>query len=105
MGSTPNGNYLLANRTREVELSRYADELTESLGETVNELSKRYGWSDGDRVRLIFHQRFKKYKNTEARAVKQFVDGLSRFEVEYAFVHLSDSHNWRLFDTSGLSQR
>ena len=94
------GNYLLANRTREVTFDQYTAELTSTLQETIDGLSSRYGWKEGDRVRLIFHQSFKKYKDLEAAAVKQFIEGLKGFEVEYAFVHLSTTHNWKLFDTS-----
>ena len=58
-------------------------------------------------MRFIFHQSFKKYKDIEAEAVKQFVATLSEFEVEYAFVHVSTSHGWKLFDpeSKGASYR
>ena len=51
-----------------------------------------------DRVRFVFHQSFKKYKDVEAEAVKAFAASLTDFDVQYAFVHVSDSHNWMLFD-------
>lgn len=95
------GNYLLASHTREVEFDQYSEELTSTLSETIDDLRRRYGWKSGDRVRLIFHQSFKKYKDVEAQAVERFISTLSNFEVEYAFVHLSDSHNWKLFDSDG----
>ncbi|HXR75386.1 MAG TPA: Piwi domain-containing protein [Bryobacteraceae bacterium] len=92
------GQYLLANNTKEVSSDQYLDALTASLKETVAELRSRFGWKPKDRVRFIFHQSFKKYKDVEAEAVKQFAASLSEFDVKYAFVHVSDSHNWMLLD-------
>ena len=92
------GQYLLANNTQEVSAEQYLDALTHSLKETVAELRSRFGWKLRDRVRFIFHQSFKKYKDVEAEAVKAFAASLTDFDIQYAFVHVSDSHNWMLFD-------
>jgi hypothetical protein len=92
------GQYLLANNTREVSSEDYLYALEETLVETVDELRSRYGWRPKDRVRFIFHQSFKKYKDVEAEAVRAFASSLTDFDVQYAFVHVSDSHNWMLFD-------
>jgi hypothetical protein len=92
------GQYLLANNTHEVSAEQYLEALIRSLQETVAELRSRFGWKPKDRVRFIFHQSFKKYKDVEAEAVKTFAASLTDFDVQYAFVHVSDSHNWMLFD-------
>ena len=92
------GQYLLANNTQEVSAEQYLEALTRSLQETVAELRSRFGWKPKDRVRFIFHQSFKKYKDVEAEAVKTFAASLTDFDVQYAFVHVSDSHNWMLFE-------
>ncbi len=92
------GQYLLSNNTKEVSSEQYVAALTSSLRETVAELSSRFGWRAKDRVRFIFHQSFKKYKGIEAEAVKTFAASLTEFDVQYAFVHVSDSHNWMLFE-------
>lgn len=92
------GQYLLANNTREVAADQYIDALTRSLQETVAELRSRFGWKARDRVRFVFHQSFKKYKDAEAEAVRKFAESLADFDVQYAFVHVSDSHNWMLFE-------
>jgi len=92
------GNYLLYNLTKEVKYEDYQDALLQSLKECMDEVKARYGWQPGDKVRLIFHQTFKKFKNLEAQAVKQFVDSITDFDVEYAFVHISRSHPWNVFD-------
>ena len=92
------GQYLLSNNTQEVSAEQYLEALTRSLQETVAELRSRFGWKPKDRVRFIFHQSFKKYKEVEAEAVKTFAASLTDFDVQYAFVHVSDSHNWMLFE-------
>jgi hypothetical protein len=94
------GQYLLANNTQEVSSDQYVDALTASLQNTVSELRSRFGWRSRDRVRFIFHQTFKKYKDLEAEAVGNFINALGDFDVQYAFVHVSDSHNWMLVDPS-----
>ncbi|NUM66830.1 hypothetical protein HUU39_16460 [candidate division KSB1 bacterium] len=92
------GQYLLANNTQEVSAEQYLETLIHSLQETVAELRSRFGWKPKDRVRFVFHQSFKKYKDIEAKAVKIFAASLTDFDVQYAFLHVSDSHNWMLFD-------
>jgi hypothetical protein len=101
------GQYLLANNTQEVSAEQYLEALTRSLQETVAELRSRFGWKTKDRVRFIFHQSFKKYKDVEAEAVKTFAASLTDFDVQYAFVHVSDSHSWMLFEpnASGVNFR
>lgn len=92
------GQYLLANNTQEVPSEQYLDALSLSLADTVGELRSRFGWKPKDRVRFVFHQSFKKYKDVEAEAVRSFASSLKEFEVQYAFVHVSDTHNWMLFE-------
>jgi len=94
------GQYLLSNSTKEVNSDEYLSALVSSLNETVAELRSRFNWHPKDRVRFIFHQSFKKYKDVEAAAVKRFAQSLSDFDVKYAFVHVSMNHNWMLFDPS-----
>jgi len=84
--------------TREVLFENYQEALLESLKDAINEIKARYAWQKGDSVRLIFHQSFKKFRDVEAEAVKDLVDSITDFQVEYAFVHISDSHSWKVFD-------
>ncbi|PVX97665.1 argonaute/piwi family protein [Paraburkholderia unamae] len=92
------GNYLLGNATAEVEAVRYQEALLASLEASLAELRRRFGWQKGDRLRIVFHQSFKRYKDSEAAAVSDLVKRLSDFQVEYAFVQVSDEHDWKLFD-------
>lgn len=92
------GDYLLYNLTKEVQYEDYQDALLQSLEYCLNQVKARELWQPNDKVRLIFHQTFKKFKDIEAQTVKQFVDSIADFDVEYAFVHISKKHSWKLFD-------
>lgn len=95
------GNYLLGNATAEVAAEEYQEALLTSLENNLSELRRRFGWQPKDKLRIIFHQSFKRYKNTEAAAVTQLVARMKDFEVEYAFVQVSEDHDWILFDPEG----
>lgn len=92
------GNYLLGNATGEVVGDGYQKALLDSLQTSISELRRRFGWQKGDKLRIIFHQSFKRYKDKEAAAVKALVEELSDFEIEYAFVQVGDDHDWKLFE-------
>ena len=94
------GNYLLGNASTETSADNYQVELLASLTDTLGALQQRFGWRKGDKLRIIFHQSFKRYKETEAAAVAGLISQLSDFEVEYAFVQVSSDHDWKLFDPS-----
>ena len=95
------GNYILSNISREADYERYPQELLRALRGCIDDVKKRNAWQPEDAIRLIFHV-FKPLKETEAEAVKRLVNGLlSEFRsVEFAFVHVSDEHDWALFDTT-----
>lgn len=94
------GSYLLGNATTEASSTEYKSCLLESLRATLAELRRRFGWQRGDKLRIIFHQSFKRYKETEAAAVSDLIAELDEFEVEFAFVQVSSDHDWKLFDES-----
>ena len=91
--------------SKEVPFEEYQASLLKVLRDTLDQIKKRYAWQPGDKLRMIFHQTFKKYKDAEASAVKEFVDAITDFDVEYAFVHISRSHPWKVFDlkSSGIN--
>ena len=94
------GNYLLSNISKEATTAEYKGMLLSVLKETLEQIKKRYAWQPKDKLRLIFHQSFKRYKNEETAAVKEFIDSITDYDVEYAFVHISRSHPWRIFDSN-----
>jgi hypothetical protein len=101
------GNYLLGNATAEASIDSYQSALLATLEQNVSDLRRRFGWQPGDKLRIIFHQSFKRYKDAEASAVGQLLLQLRDFEVEYALVQVGEDHDWRLFDpnSKGVSKR
>ena len=91
------GNYLLYNSSREVNYDDYQDELLASLRIVIEQIQRRNAWQAGDTIRLIFHV-FKPLKDVEVQAVKRLVAQLIDFKVEFAFLHISEDHDWVLFD-------
>jgi hypothetical protein len=95
------GRYIVWGLTREVEFEEYAEALLENLHTTIRYVKDQNRWQGGDNVRLIFHV-FKPLKNREIDAIKQLVRDLieDQFLVEYAFLNLSHSHMYQIFDPS-----
>lgn len=91
------GTYLLYNTSREVDFDDYPAELLTTLKASVEQIRLRNAWQPGDSVRLIFHV-FKPLRDVEAQAVKALVEHLVDFQVEFAFIHISEDHDWMLFD-------
>ena len=91
------GTYLLSNAAREVPYEKYIDEVKDSLRSCLDEIGRRNAWQKGDKVRLVFHV-FKPLKDDEAQAVKSFVESLTDFDVEFAFLTLSHDHPFTMFD-------
>jgi hypothetical protein len=101
------GNYILSNRSKEADYAAYPRELLRSLEACIEDVKARNGWQPGDALRLIFHV-FKPLKDAEAQAVKLLVERLTGeyASVEFAFVHVSDEHDWVMFDqgSAGVSK-
>jgi hypothetical protein len=91
------GDYRITNRSRAVPYHRYGEELLTTLKETVDSVSRDMNWQDGDHVRLVFHA-FKPFRNVEAEAVKNLMNTLGRYDVDFAFVEVSQHHPYVLFD-------
>lgn len=91
------GNYRVANRSRAVPFTQYEEALVETLKVTVATVASDMNWQAGDHVRLVFHA-FKPFKNAEAGAVKTLMKSLDTYDVEYAFLEVSERHPYLLFD-------
>jgi hypothetical protein len=91
------GDYRIANRSRAVPYQNYGGELLATLKDTVDSVSHDMNWQDGDHVRLVFHA-FKPFRNVEAEAVKNLMNTLGRYDVDFAFLEVSQDHPYLLFD-------
>jgi len=91
------GQYLLADKVKDVAFEDYFTELLKSLKNSIQRLSSEQGWSEGETVRLIFHI-FKPIKNTEFDVISQLVREINQFNIKFAFVTISQHHPYMLFD-------
>lgn len=98
------GSYIVSNTSKAVAPDAYCDALTTVLGETIQKIQKRMNWQKGDTIRLIFHASVKKFNREEIEAVKAVIEKYRDFQVEYAFLKISEDHGLHLFDTSSVSE-
>lgn len=95
---TGDGNYFINNISAAVLSDQYLETLLSNLRTTMERVKTAFNWQPYDTVRLIFHA-FKTFKEVEATAVKQVMAELGDYNVEFAFIHVAESHPYLLFDT------
>lgn len=93
------GQYLLSDKAKDVPYEEYFNELLRSLKNSIQKLEQDQGWNDGDTIRLIFHI-FKPIKNVEFEVVSQLVTEIKKYRIQFAFVTISKSHPFLMFDPS-----
>ena len=94
------GSYIVSNTSKAVVPDAYCNALTTVLGDTIQKIQKRMNWQKGDTIRLIFHASVKKFNKEEIRAVRAVIDKYRDYEVEYAFLKITENHGLHLFDSS-----
>jgi len=94
---TGDGRYYLSSLSQAAPFDEYEDAVLTSLRNSIASVKSDFNWQRGERVRLVFHA-FKDFRNVEAEAVKRVMRELVDFEVEYAFLHVADTHPFLLFD-------
>ncbi|WP_244148124.1 argonaute/piwi family protein [Syntrophobacter fumaroxidans] len=94
------GNYHLTNVSRAVTIDCYQKAFLEALRKAVSKVQQDMNWQPKDHVRLVFHASFKRFRQDEVNSVKLLMSELGNYEVEYAFLQLSEQHPYLLFDKS-----
>jgi hypothetical protein len=92
------GNYHLSNLSKAVSKDEYQSALLGSLREAILKVRTDMNWQPRDHVRLVFHAMFKRFSREEVQSIKALTNQLGDFDVEYAFVQLSERHPYILFD-------
>jgi hypothetical protein len=92
------GNYHLSNLSKAVSMDEYASALLGSLRTAVLKVRTDMNWQRKDHVRLVFHATFKRFSRAEVQSIKGLLGDLGDYDVEYAFVQLSEQHPYILFD-------
>ena len=94
------GSYIVSNTSKAVVPEAYCEALTAVLGETIEKIQKRMNWQKGDTIRLIFHAQVKKFNRDEIEAVRAVIDKYREYQVEYAFLKISEDHGLHMFDSA-----
>jgi hypothetical protein len=81
-------------------MDKYWSAVLESLEDAMVKVRQGMNWKPGDKVRLVFHVKFKYFNRGEVQSVKDVIAKFRDFSIEYAFLHVSDEHPYTLFDTS-----
>ncbi|MCU1338038.1 MAG: stem cell self-renewal protein Piwi domain protein [Bryobacterales bacterium] len=93
------GNYHLTNTSRAVTMDGYQAAFLDALRKAISKVQQDMNWQPKDHVRLVFHASFKRFNKDEIKAVKALMRELGDYEVEYAFLQVSDEHPYLIFDT------
>jgi hypothetical protein len=92
------GNYHLSNVSRAAPMEEYKSTFLDALRKAITKVRQDMNWQPKDHVRLIFHATFKRYNQDEVDSVKELMSELGDYEVEYAFLQISQNHPYLLFD-------
>ncbi len=100
------GSYIVSNTSKAVVPEAYCEALTSVLDETIEKIQKRMNWQKGDTIRLIFHAQVKKFNKEEIEAVRSVINRYREYQIEYAFLKISEDHGLHMFDsTTAIEQK
>jgi Uncharacterized protein containing piwi/argonaute domain len=90
------GTFVQGQELKAVPYESYLEELVKSLATSLKEVSETY-WRKGNQVRIVFHV-FKPLRDVEIEAVQAVVKQFPQYQINFAFVTISQSHPWLLFE-------
>jgi hypothetical protein len=99
------GSYIVSNTSKAALPEAYCEALTTVLGETIEKIQKRMNWQKGDTIRLIFHAQVKKFNKEEIDAVRAVIGKYREYQVEYAFLKISENHGLHMFDSATAGEQ
>lgn len=94
------GSYIVSNTSKAVAPDQYASALVEVLKQTIEKVKTRLNWQRGDTIRIVFHASVKKFNHDEIDAVKKVIDLYREYNIEYAFLKISEHHGLHMFDST-----
>ena len=99
------GSYIVSNTSKAVSPKEYCSALASVLNETIDKIKRRMNWQQGDTIRLIFHASVKKFNKDEIQAVRTVIEKYKDYQIEYAFLKISEDHGLHLFDSSTSNEK
>jgi|GEM_PF-1133077 len=94
------GSYIVSNTSKAVTPDQYAAALVEVLKQTIEKVKTRLNWQRGDTIRIVFHASVKKFNHEEIEAVKKVIDEYREYNIEYAFLKISEHHGLHMFNSA-----
>lgn len=94
------GSYIVSNTSKAVVPDQYATALVEVLKQTIEKVKTRLNWQRGDTIRIVFHASVKKFNHDEIDAVKKVIDQYREYNIEYAFLKISEHHGLHMFNSA-----
>ena len=98
------GSYIVSNTSKVVPPDAYCDALSTVLDETIEKIRNRMNWQKGDTIRLVFHASVKRFNKDEIQAVQAVIEKYRNYQVEYAFLKISENHGLHMFDTATANE-
>lgn len=92
------GAYMLGSSSQISNFQNYSNQLKEHLIKTIETQIQLKGIEKNESFRLIFHLSKPASKKYEIKAVEQALIKFKDYNIQYAIVHLSYQHNYRLFN-------
>ena len=92
------GSYLLGSSSQICGFNEYAFNLEKHLIKTIESQINLRGIEPNDTFRLIFHLSKPASKKYEIKAIENALKKFASYKIQYAIVHLSYQHNYRLFN-------
>ena len=78
-------------------MDEYETTLLGTLRAAILKVRTDMNWQPKDHVRLVFHATFKRFSREEVQSIKGLLSDLGDYDVEYAFVQVSEKHPYMLF--------
>ena len=94
------GAYLLGSSSQISDFQNYSNQLKEHLIKTIESQIQLKGIGKNENFRLIFHLSRPASKKYEIKAIEASLNKFKEYNIQFAIVHLSYQHNYRLFNTN-----
>lgn len=98
-----NGDYILATVRPFEHPDRYEAELEMMVANSLREAIAIEGIQDGGKIRLTFHLAKRPGQRLDIAPVQAALKTFKEYEIETAFVHVSDNHAWLVVARNGAT--
>lgn len=95
------GSYITGDCTQLSDMNDYRTNLETHLVKTISEVIKAKNIQENDPFRLIFHLTKEAGKRNEIAAIENALKHFEAYQIQFAIVHLSYGHNFRIFKNEG----